>query len=57
MACVTCLLRCPKGWVYEGGVRVPSIIRFPGRVLQGRVHATPTTLEDLFPTLLDLAGT
>lgn len=45
-----------KGWTYEGGVRVPQIVRFPGVTTPGSVCATPTTSCDWYPTLLSLAG-
>ncbi len=41
---------------YEGGVRVPFIARFPGRIPAGRVAKTPVIAYDMFPTLLHLAG-
>ncbi len=49
-------LRAGKGWMYEGGVRVPWIIRAPGLTTPGSESATPVNSIDLFPTLLDLAG-
>ncbi|XP_010878428.1 arylsulfatase D isoform X1 [Esox lucius] len=42
------------GW--EGGIRVPGIFRWPGRLPAGRVVDTPTSLMDLYPTLTHLAG-
>ncbi len=49
-------LRGRKGWTYDGGVRVPGIARWPGRVGTGRVSDEPLATIDLFPTLLALAG-
>jgi arylsulfatase A-like enzyme len=49
-------LRGGKGMLYEGGVRVPFIVRWPRRVRPGTTCDQPTTHVDLFPTLLDLAG-
>ncbi len=49
-------LRAGKGWLYEGGVRVPLIIRWPGVVEGGRAVDEPATSMDLYPTLLDAAG-
>ena len=49
-------LRAGKGWVYEGGVRIPLIVRWPGVVPAGRVSDVPAITTDLYPTLLDLAG-
>lgn len=45
-----------KGWVYEGGVREPLIVRWPGVVPPGSVVAEPVTSPDLYPTLLEVAG-
>jgi arylsulfatase A-like enzyme len=45
-----------KGWMYEGGVRVPLLVRWPGRVAPGSVCATPVTSPDFFPTLLESAA-
>lgn len=47
-------LRAGKGWCYEGGIRVPLIIKAPG--IQPSVSHTPVISMDFFPTLLDLAG-
>jgi arylsulfatase A-like enzyme len=49
-------LRGGKGWLYEGGLRVPLLMRWPGRIRSGTVVATPTTSTDFFPTLLDAAN-
>lgn len=48
-------LRMGKGYVYEGGIRVPLIIRWPARIAPGRVDPTPVSSVDLFPTILALA--
>ena len=45
-----------KGWLYEGGVRVPWIIRAPGVTRHGSVCNTPVISNDFYPTLLALAG-
>ncbi len=45
-----------KGWLYEGGIRVPLIARWPGRIEAGTLTATITSTIDLFPTLLELTG-
>lgn len=47
--------RAGKGWVYEGGIRVPYIVRWPGKPA-GRSIDTPVTTLDLMPTILDAAG-
>ena len=48
-------LRSGKGSLYEGGIRVPLIIRWPGRAANGRVCRQPTLSTDLHATILDLA--
>jgi arylsulfatase A len=49
-------LRGLKGSLYEGGVRVPAIVRWKGKVSAGVVSHTVTGFEDWLPTLLELAG-
>ncbi len=49
-------LRGLKGSLYEGGVRVPTIVRWPGRVAAGSVSDRVSGFEDWLPTLLDLIG-
>jgi arylsulfatase A-like enzyme len=49
-------LRAGKGWVYEGGIRVPWIVDAPGITRPGSVCDTPVTTTDFYPTLLALAG-
>ncbi|MBI5386450.1 MAG: sulfatase [Verrucomicrobia bacterium] len=49
-------LRAGKGWLYEGGIREPWIVRAPGVTKPGSVCDTPVTSTDFFPTLLELAG-
>ena len=44
-------LRGGKGWLYEGGIRVPFIIHWPNRIRDGMVSGIPVTTTDLFPTL------
>ena len=48
-------LRAGKGSAYEGGVRVPLIIHWPG-VTHAATNTTPVITPDLYPTLLELAG-
>jgi len=48
--------RAGKGYLYEGGVRVPLIVRWPGHVKPGTVSDTPVSLRDLTPTLIEAAG-
>lgn len=49
-------LRAGKGWLYEGGVREPMIIRAPGTTARGSTCQTPVISTDFYPTLLELAG-
>jgi len=49
-------LRDWKGSPYEGGLRVPTVVVWPGRIAAGGRIETPTGCEDWLPTLLDLAG-
>ena len=50
-------LRAGKGWVYEGGIREPFLVRMPGATIKGgSANATPVMSIDLFPTALEFAG-
>jgi arylsulfatase A-like enzyme len=49
-------LRAGKGWLYEGGIREPLLIRWPGQVSAGRVIDTPVYSPDYFPTLAAITG-
>ncbi|MEM7384627.1 MAG: sulfatase [Verrucomicrobiota bacterium] len=49
-------LRANKGHLYEGGIRVPWAIRWPGKVKPGSRNDTPIITTDTFPTLLEVAG-
>lgn len=49
-------LRAGKGSVYEGGIRVPMIVKWPGIAKQGRVAEQYLIIEDFFPTILEMAG-
>ncbi|MFW6124801.1 MAG: sulfatase-like hydrolase/transferase, partial [Pirellulales bacterium] len=49
-------LRGGKGWLYEGGIREPYIIRAPGVTEPGSTCSVPVTSTDFYPTLLALAG-
>ncbi|MBA3314384.1 MAG: sulfatase [Planctomycetota bacterium] len=48
-------LRSGKGWLYEGGVREPLIVRVPGVTPANSVCTTPVVSMDFFPTILELA--
>jgi len=49
-------LRSGKGWLYEGGIREPMIVRAPGITLPGSTCDEPVVSTDFFPTILELAG-
>ena len=49
-------LRAGKGHLYEGGIREPLIVRWPGVVTPGAVCDVPIISVDYFPTILEMAG-
>lgn len=49
-------LKGGKGTLYEGGIRVPFIVRWPGHVPEGSTSNEPVASVDIYPTLVDLAG-
>lgn len=49
-------LREGKGSVYEGGIREPMVVRWPGVVKPGSHTDQPVIIEDFFPTVLEIAG-
>jgi arylsulfatase A-like enzyme len=49
-------LRGGKGWLYEGGVREPMIVHWPGTVKGGSVCSEPVISNDFYPTMLEMAG-
>ena len=49
-------LRAGKGWLYEGGIRVPLIVRWPGAFESREGLDAPVFSGDIYPTLLDWAG-
>ena len=48
--------RAGKGWLYEGGIREPVIVRWPGVSKAGTTSPWPVTSTDFFPTILEAAG-
>jgi len=50
-------LRGGKGWIYEGGIREPLLVRWPAVVKAGSMIGTPVGSPDFFPTLLEAAQT
>lgn len=49
-------LRAGKGWDYEGGIRVPLIIKWPGTVKGGSTCSAPVISMDFYPTILQMLG-
>ena len=49
-------LRAGKGLLYEGGIRIPFVIKDPANITAGQVVSAPAMTTDLYPTLLALAG-
>jgi arylsulfatase A len=49
-------LRSGKGSLYEGGIRVPFIVRMPGLTPRAEICAEPVICTDFFPTILELCG-
>ena len=47
-------LRGFKGMLYEGGIRIPWIIRWPGKVRAGTTCSTPVISTDVYPTILEV---
>ncbi|MEO0794364.1 MAG: sulfatase [Verrucomicrobiota bacterium] len=50
------MLRENKGWLYDGGLRVPLIVRWPGKVEPGSVTDTRVNHLDFFPTFMEVAS-
>ncbi len=48
--------RAGKGFLYEGGLRVPTIVRWPGVIPSGKVSDVPIIQADWVPTLLEACG-
>jgi arylsulfatase A-like enzyme len=49
-------LRAGKGTAFEGGIRVPAVMRWPGRLKGGAISQQVMTMMDYFPTLAGAAG-
>lgn len=49
-------LRGGKGWMYEGGIREPMFIKWPGSGSGGSETDVPVTSTDFYPTILEMAG-
>lgn len=48
--------RSGKGYLWEGGIREPLIVRWPESIRPGSVEETPVTSVDFYPTILEMAG-
>ena len=48
-------LRGGKGWLYEGGIREPFIVKWPGKALANGVCDVPVISTDFYPTMLEIA--
>ena len=49
-------LRGAKGWNYEGGIRVPLIVHWPGKIKSNSTSQALVTGTDFYPTLLEMLG-
>lgn len=49
-------LRAGKGWIYEGGIREPTLVRWPGHGKPGSKVREPVISMDFYPTILEAAG-
>jgi uncharacterized sulfatase len=49
-------LRAGKGAPYEGGIRIPLLVRWPGKIQRGSVCAVPVHAVDYYPTFAEIAG-
>ena len=49
-------LRAGKGYLYEGGIRVPLLVAWPGMTRPASVCTVPVSGQDLYPTVLEIAG-
>ncbi len=49
-------LRAGKGWLYEGGIREPMVIKWPGQTESGSICNIPVISTNFYPTILEMAG-
>jgi arylsulfatase A-like enzyme len=49
-------LRTGKGYLYEGGIREPMMVKWPGTIKPGSVCDVPVSSVDFYPTILEMAG-
>ena len=50
-------LRSGKGSLYEGGIRVPLIVKWPARISPHSLNSLPVTTMDFYPTILEMTNT
>lgn len=48
-------LRAGKGWLYEGGIREPVLVKWPGVAKPGSICSEPVISTDFYPTMLEMA--
>jgi arylsulfatase A-like enzyme len=49
-------LRAGKGWLYEGGIRVPMIVKWPKQGKKNMVSEVPVISTDFYPSVLEMIG-
>lgn len=49
-------LKSQKGYPYEGGIRIPTVVSWPGVIPEGNINDTPIITMDWIPTVLDFKG-
>lgn len=49
-------LKNEKGSLYEGGIRIPMIVKYPGKTKPGTISHVPAITHDLYPTFVAAAG-
>ena len=49
-------LRAGKGWLYEGGIRIPLVVKYTGKIQAASESEVAVTTTDFYPTLLSLAN-
>ena len=50
------MFRAGKGYLYEGGLRIPLLVRWPAKIREPRTIDAPVSLLDILPTVLEAAG-
>lgn len=47
-------LRAGKGWLYEGGIRIPTIVKWTNEIKENSISETPIISTDFYPTILEM---